>query len=85
MTRPDSQHSRLVLVLLLSYQLTVTLSVTGCGEPGVPSHGRISNRTERVVEYQCDAGYQVAGGQTRRQCHHTAGHWTGAVPLCSKF
>ena len=76
--------SRLVLVQLLFCQLSLTLD-TGCGEPGVPSHGRISNRTASVVEYQCDAGHQLAGGQTSRHCHQASHHWTGAVPLCSKL
>ena len=77
MTRHDhTPHTTLVVLHLWFCYLTLTLN-TKCGEPGLPSHGKISNRTDGEVEYQCHPGHVLAGGHTRRQCHQEAGHWTG--------
>ena len=41
-------------------------------------------RTVSGVEYQCSAGHVLAGGHLTRECR-PSGHWSGSVPLCSKF
>ena len=57
-----------------------------CGQPGVPSNGRV-NTTDGVlfgdvVRYSCDAGYMVSG-LAERTCQAEK-RWSGSVPTCER-
>ena len=68
--------------LIISNLLLVSVAFN-CGDPGVPTNGRLWLTNSTAVNYTCDSGYRLSGARTR---HCTAnGEWTERVPVCHQI
>ena len=80
-------HSRIYLLFI-----TLSILATFCPFPGAVDNGGFNvfptNQTmylaDTVIEYFCDAGYKLDGGDSNRTCLENA-KWSGQHPRCKRM